>query len=61
MDSKESVQLVRLADVFLIGPFLVYVGTRRELPIAVRLGLWAVGVGTVIYNGRNYLREASKV
>ena len=61
IDSKEAVQMVRLADVLLIGPFMVYVGTRRELPSALRTGLVLVGIGTILYNGRNYLRLKGEV
>jgi hypothetical protein len=53
-----NVQLVRLADVFLIGPFLIYAGTRKELPQNIRFGLIAVGIGTIAYNGYNYLKNA---
>jgi len=53
-----NVQLVRLADVFLIGPFLIYAGTRKELLQNIRFGLIAVGIGTIVYNGYNYLKNA---
>lgn len=55
MDS--NVQLVRLADVFLIGPFIIYAGTRKELPQNIRFGLIAVGIGTIVYNGYNYIKN----
>jgi len=53
-----NVQIVRLADVFLIGPFLIFAGTRKELPQNIRFGLIAVGIGTIAYNGYNYLKNA---
>lgn len=53
-----NVQLVRLADVFLIGPFLIYAGTRKELPKNIQIGLIGVGIGTIFYNGYNYLKNA---
>jgi hypothetical protein len=56
MDS--NVQLVRLADVFLIGPFIIYAGTRKELPQNIRFGLIAVGIGTIVYNGYNYIKNS---
>lgn len=52
-----DVQKVRLLDVFAIGPFLIYAGTRKELPNWVRSGLFIVGIGTIIYNGQNYLKN----
>jgi hypothetical protein len=49
------VQQVRLLDVFVVAPFLFYVGTRKELPQALRIGLFALGAATLIYNGKNYI------
>jgi len=49
-------QTVRLADVFFIGPLMTYGGWR--LKDAQPIWGWTLallGVGTVIYNGRNYL------
>ena len=49
-------QGIRLADVFVIGPLMVVASTmlpadRRYTALALRF----FGVGTVLYNGRNYL------
>lgn len=52
---NQSVQQVRLLDVFVVAPFLFYVGTRKELPQALRIGLIALGAATLIYNGKNYI------
>ena len=52
-----DVQKVRLLDVFVIGPFLMYSATYKQLPNWVRSGLFIVGVGTIIYNGKNYLKN----
>jgi len=51
-------QNVRLFDVFLLGPWLIYLGARpgRGLSGIERAALVAVGAGTVIFNGQNYLR-----
>lgn len=49
-------QTVRLLDVFLFGPVIMYAGTRKELPIWLRLSLLAIGAGTVVYNGLNYMK-----
>lgn len=51
-------QEVRLLDVFLIGPLMVWGGTalhRQGHPLAGPL-LTALGAATVVYNGRNYVR-----
>lgn len=50
-------QPIRLLDVFVIGPLMVYAG--RKLAKSEWLagnGLAAMGVLTVLYNGKNYLR-----
>ena len=49
-------QAVRLADVFLVGPLMIYAASklpRREDKAAAALGV--AGIATVIYNGRNFI------
>lgn len=50
-------QTIRLADVFLIGPLMVWGGwkLRDSHPVAGP-ALMALGGATVIYNGRNWLK-----
>ncbi len=49
-------QLVRLADVFAIGPLMVYGGYKLQKNNKLAgLALMLVGVSTVVYNGSNYL------
>ena len=50
-------QTIRLIDVFAIGPFMIYVGTKKELSNEVRLTLWGLGLATILYNGINYLNN----
>ena len=50
-------QLVRIADVFLIGPILIYASSFKVLPTYLRILLFSIGVATIIYNGRNYIKE----
>lgn len=50
-----DVQKVRLLDVFVVAPFLFYVGTRKELPQTLRFGVNLLAVATLLYNGKNYL------
>jgi hypothetical protein len=52
-----NVQDIRLIDVFIIGPFLIYVGMKKELSLPVRLVLIGFGAATIIYNGNNYLKN----
>ncbi len=49
-------QNVRLVDVFLLGPFMVWAGTQRALPSWARTLLVLSGVATVAYNFRNWQR-----
>lgn len=50
-------QWIRLADVFFIGPLMVWGGwkLRQAYPIW-GYTLAALGAGTVAYNGHNYLK-----
>lgn len=49
-------QSVRLLDVFVLGPFMIWSGHRaRRLPGWARAGLVLAGLGTVAYNAQNYL------
>jgi hypothetical protein len=53
-------QQIRLADVFIIGPLMVWGGMQlRDQYPAGGNALALLGVGTVWYNGRNYLRLRS--
>lgn len=56
-------QTVRVADVFVIGPMMVWGGValaRTRHPIA-GLILGAMGVGTVIFNGVNWFRVQNAI
>lgn len=50
-------QGVRLLDVFVLGPYMMWKASQLPEPPA-RLVLALVGIGTILYNGRNYLRRA---
>ena len=55
-DHQAKGQWVRLADVFVIGPMMSYFAVKATSePMWLRSIMFAFGVGTVIYNGRNYL------
>ena len=47
-------QTVRLVDVLLLGPFMVWAAGARTLPPWARLLLGVAGVATIAYNARNY-------
>lgn len=48
-------QTIRLFDVFFIGPLMVYAGTQKKISPFVDNSLIALGICTIVYNGRNYL------
>jgi len=55
--SSDKAQSVRLADVFVLGPFMIWFGTRaRDVPDPARAVMVAAGLGTILYNGSNYLK-----
>lgn len=47
-------QTVRIADVMLIGPFMMVSAPQLKNRTA-RYAMFLLGVATIIYNGRNYL------
>ena len=53
--STPKAQGVRLLDVWVLGPLMVYAATQGA-DTAIKTALAAVGAGTITYNGRNYLR-----
>lgn len=49
-------QAIRLVDVYLLGPFMVWAGANAKgLPAWARGALVASGLGTIVYNAQNYL------
>lgn len=50
-------QGVRLLDVWLFGPFMVWAGAQQRSPFPAwaRLALMVGGALTIVYNARNYL------
>lgn len=54
-------QAIRLADVFIIGPVMIYAALGQRPPKALRAALLVFGVLTIWYNTRNYLRNQETV
>jgi len=52
-----TVQNVRLIDVFVIAPYLMYLSTNKNLSDTNRVVLFGIGVGTLLYNGINYYKN----
>lgn len=53
--SDAKTQFVRVLDVLVFGPLMVYVGLHRAPPTWLKWALLVVGIGTIIYNGINFL------
>lgn len=50
-------QWIRIADVTVIGPWMMYAGGRKSnLPAFFRLGLFVFGALTITYNGYNWIQ-----
>ena len=58
INEHQKSQIVRLYDVFLLAPFLLYVGYKAKgIKNWERYGIYFIGISTIIYNGRNYLKN----
>ena len=54
-------QAVRLWDIFFIAPFLIYIAyNTKGLKKWERMGISFIGITTLLYNGRNYLKNKKK-
>lgn len=63
LGEETKAQGVRLLDVFLIGPLMIWGGDalkKRGHGVAGPV-LSATGVATIFYNGRNYVRVRRKL
>ncbi len=49
-------QAIRLVDIFLLGPLMIYSARFSGSPKWLRLSLALAGILTIAYNGENYLR-----
>ena len=55
-DKVSKSQPVRLVDVFLLGPFMIWFGLiATGVSVTFKVIMVISGIATVIYNGRNYL------
>lgn len=51
-------QIVRAYDVFLLAPFLMYIGYKAKgISKWERYAIYAIGIGTFVYNARNYIKN----
>ena len=57
MTEVGKTQQVRLLDVFLIGPFMVWFGTTATGPTWAKASMVVLGILTTLYNGGHFLRQ----
>jgi len=50
-------QWVRLLDIFVLGPFMIYYAilTAQDVGMELAAGLFLAGILTILYNGVNYM------
>ena len=56
-DEIKKSQIVRLWDVFGLGPAMIYIGYTAKLDTWQKWLLLGAGYGTIYYNGKNYLKN----
>ena len=57
-NGSSKTQYVRLVDIFIYGPYLIYLSfqTNYTFTIIEKIFLLFLGVTTITYNGNNYLK-----
>lgn len=50
-------QPVRILDVVFVAPVILYAGVKGNFSPFIKYSLIAIGVGTFVYNGINYLKN----
>ena len=53
--TSDKYQSIRLVDVFILAPSMIYASTFTQIPDYVRLILFVSGVATLVFNGNNYM------
>jgi hypothetical protein len=55
----DKTQTIRLLDMWLVGPFMIWASGRVEGPAWARQAMFVLGVLTILYNGHNYMVTAA--
>jgi len=53
--SSDFYQKIRLIDVFLIGPGLIYISYLQKKQVILSTAFLLTGISTILFNGKNYL------
>jgi len=59
-EGEVKAQGVRLADIFVFGPLMLYAGLGKETPQWLKLGMIIIGAGTIVYNLVNFMEIAKR-
>jgi len=52
-------QPVRILDVLVVGPLMIYAGKKGDFKPLVKKALVGIGIATIAYNGINYFLNES--
>jgi intracellular septation protein A len=57
-NGHSKTQYVRLIDIFIYGPYLVYLAFQKEYTFSIveKIFILFLGITTIAYNGKNYLK-----
>jgi len=56
MPEIQKSQILRVVDFLLLGPGMIFIATNaKNIHPSLKILLALAGVGTIVYNGRNYL------
>ena len=56
-EEVQKSQTVRLLDVGLFGPMMIMSAMNKEPPQWMRLAMFGIGIGTVLYNANNFFKN----
>lgn len=53
----KQVQVIRIIDVAVIGPMMIWFSRSKQYPAIARTAMLIFGIGTIAYNGYNFIKE----
>lgn len=56
----QTVQYIRLIDVFIIAPLLLIVPFIKTVPMWLKIVLASIGLATLIYNAYNFIKQQNE-
>tara|TARA_B100000989_G_C19409914_1_gene413905 strand:- start:496 stop:711 length:216 start_codon:yes stop_codon:yes gene_type:complete len=57
IEEVQKSQIVRLADVFFIAPFMFYIASKKTLTPLDRNIMFGLAFATLFYNAKNYIEN----